>query len=127
MEKLDCLYEDTKYNIISGYKKAKQHSIDYNYTFNIVGYNDYITDEVIGKGGFEHPLDAFYNVLSICVAMAQLDLMDEYFFEDINEYIEKYHNGEYDEYFFDIKEDKKEIDKDIETVLNYYKQYKNTH
>lgn len=126
-ERLDYLYEDSRHDLINKYRRQNEESIRRKFKLNIVNFNDYITDEIIGEEGFKHPLEAFYYILIICVAMADLKLMDEYFFEDINEYIIKYHNGEYDKYFFNIKEDKKEIDKDIETVLNYYKQYKNAH
>lgn len=123
MEKLDYLYEDIRHDLLLTYGRHKKELNN----DNILSFNDYITDEVIGEGGFKHPLEAFYRELSICIAMSELKLMDEQFFEEIAEPIEKYHNGEYDKYFFNIKEDKKEIDKDIETVLAYYKQYKNTH
>lgn len=126
MEKLDYLYSDIRHDMLLRYKSAVQHSIDNNYILNIINYNDYVTDEVIGEGGFKHPIDAFYNVLTICVSMVNFKLMDEYFFKDINNYIKKYHNGEYDKYLFNKEKDKKEIDKDINIVLNYYKKYKDT-
>lgn len=122
-EQLDYLYEDSRNDTLNIYRDHKKQLSN----SNILSFNDYITDDVICEGGFKHPLEAFYHELSICVAMVELKLMDEQFFEEIPEPIEKYHNGEYDKYFFDIKEDKKEIDKDIETVLNYYKQYKNNY
>lgn len=124
MEKLDYLYIDLRDDIISKYKRQKKESIERNFKLNIMNFNDYITDEVIGEEGFKHPLEAFYRELSICLAMVELKLMDEQFFIEISEPIKSYHNGEYDDYFFDKEEDKKELDKDIETVLNYYKDTK---
>ena len=124
MEKLDYLYADERDDLFNIYKHQKESSIKMNFKLNIVNLNDYVTDELIGEGGFKHPLEAFYNVLSICVAMIKIKEMDEYFFEEIIELSEKYKNGEFDNYFFDIENDKKEIDKDLETVLNYYNEYK---
>lgn len=124
MEKLVYLYSEERDDLFNIYKHQKESSIKMNFKLNIVNLNDYVTDELIGEGGFKHPLDTFYNVLSICVAMIKIKEMDEYFFEEIIELLERYKNGEFDKYFFDIETDKKEIDKDLEMVLNYYKKYK---
>lgn len=124
MEKLDYLYTDERDDLLNIYKHQKESSIKMNFKLNIANLNDYVTDEIIGEGGFKHPLEAFYTVLSICLAMVKLKEMDEYLFEEIEETSEKYKNGEFDNYFFDIENDKKEIDKDLETVLNYYNEYK---
>ncbi len=124
MEKLDYLYSDERDDLFNIYKDQKESSIKMNFKLNIANLNDYVTDELIGEGGFKHPLEAFYTVLSICLAMVKLKEMDEYFFEEIIELSEKYKNGEFDNCFFDIEIDKKEIDKDLETVLNYYNEYK---
>lgn len=124
MEKLDYLYADERDDLLKIYDDQKESSIKMNFKLNIANLNDYVTDEIIGEGGFKHPLEAFYNVLSICLAMVKLKEMDEYLFEEVEETVEKYKNGEFDNYFFDIENDKKEIDKDLETVLNYYNEYK---
>lgn len=120
MRKLDYLYSDIRDDLMNTYMDQKENLSN----SNIASFNDYITDDVIGEGGFKHPLDGFYNVLTICLAMNKLNLMDEYFFEDIDDYIKCYNKGEYDNYLFNKKEDKKELDKDIKTVLNYYKKHK---
>mgnify|MGYP001029828524 CR=1 FL=1 len=124
MEKLDYLYSDERDDLFNIYKDQKESSIKMNFKLNIANLNDYVTDELIGEGGFKPPLETFYTVLSICLAMVKLKEMDEYFFEEIIELSEKYKNGEFDNCFFDIETDKKEIDKDLETVLNYYNEYK---
>ena len=124
MEKLDYLYSDERDDLFNIYKDQKESSIKMNFKLNIANLNDYVTDELIGEGGFKHPLEDFYTVLSICLAMVKLKEMDEYFFEEIIELSEKYKNGEFDNCFFDRETDKKEIDKDLETVLNYYNEYK---
>lgn len=124
MEKLDYLYSDERDDLFNIYKDQKESSIKMNFKLNIANLNDYVTDELIGEGGFKPPLETFYTVLSICLAMVKLKEMDEYFFEEIIELSEKYKNGEFDNCFFDIEIDKKEIDKDLETVLNYYNEYK---
>lgn len=126
MEKLDFLYSDERDDLIKIYRHQKKASIDMNFKLNIANLNDYVTDEIIGEEGFKNPIDSFYTVLSICLAMVELKEMDEYFFEELKELIDKYKNGEFDNYFFDIEKDRKEIDKDIETVLNYYNKYKDT-
>ncbi len=126
MEKLDFLYSDERDDLIKIYRHQKKASIDMNFKLNIANLNDYVTDEIIGEEGFKNPIDSFYTVLSICLAMVELKEMDEYFFEELKELIDKYKSGEFDNYFFDIEKDKKEIDKDIETVLNYYNKYKDT-
>lgn len=126
MEKLDFLYTDERDDLLYIYKDQKDSSIQMKFKLNIANLNDYVTDEIIGEAGFEHPLDSFYIILSICFAMVEIKEMDEYFFEELKELIDKYKNGEFDNYFFDIEKDKKEIDKDIETVLNYYNKYKDT-
>lgn len=124
MEKLDYLYSDERDDLFNIYKDQQESSIKMNFKLNIANLNDYVTDELIGEGGFKPPLETFYTVLSICLAMVKLKEMDEYFFEEIIELSEKYKNGEFDNCFFDIETDKKEIDKDLETVLNYYNEYK---
>lgn len=126
MEKLDFLYSDERDDLIKIYRHQKKASIDMNFKLNIANLNDYVTDEIIGEEGFKNPIDSFYTVLSICLAMVELKEMDEYFFEELKELIDKYKSGEFDNYFFDIEKDKKEINKDIETVLNYYNKYKDT-
>ena len=126
MEKLDFLYSDERDDLIKIYRHQKKASIDMNFKLNIANLNDYVTDEIIGEEGFKNPIDSFYTILSICLAMVELKEMDEYFFEELKELIDKYKSGEFDNYFFDIEKDKKEIDKDIETVLNYYNKYKDT-
>ena len=124
MEKLDFFYSEERDDLIKIYRHQKKASIDMNFKLNIANLNDYVTDEIIGEAGFENPIDSFYTVLSICLAMVELKEIDKYFFEEIIELSEKYKNGEFDNCFFDIETDKKEIDKDLETVLNYYNEYK---
>lgn len=120
MEKLDYLYSDLKYDLLCTYRNHNKELSNN----NIMNFNDYVTDDIIGEEGFKHPLEAFYRELSICLAMVELKLMDEQFFIEISEPIKSYHSGEYDNYFFNKKADKKELDKDIEIVLNYYKDTK---
>lgn len=116
--KTDIAYDDVKDQIIGKYLDQR----DRLHNGNIESFNDYITDDVYGEGAFKNEVDAFLHVLPICVALAELKLKDQYFFDEITEMIQKYREGYYDAYFSD-EENKAEIDADIEKVEGYIKNY----
>ena len=114
IEKTNITYGDIRDTLIYKYTHQKENL----HNGNIESYNDYITDEVYGEGAFKNEVDAFLHVLSICVALAELKLKDECFFNDIKEMIAKYKDGDYDNYFADA-ENKANIDTDIAKVEQY--------
>ena len=118
IKKTDIAYNDSRDTIIRKYTHQKEN-LNNN---NIESYNDYITDEVYGEGAFKNEVDEFTLVLPICVALAELRLKDQYFFNKITEMISKYKDGYYDNYFAD-GENKADIDTDIATVEEYIKHY----
>ena len=79
--------------------------------------NDHIIDVDLKKEHFDNPIEEFYNILSMCSYMANNDLYDEYFFETLNEIIEDYNKGIFDDYI----DDKELIDKDIEEIKEHLK------
>lgn len=112
------MYDDVRDTLIHKYTHQKENLTNE----NIENYNDYITDEVYGEGAFKNEVDAFLHVLPICVALTELKLKDQYFFDDIQEMIVKYKNGYYDNYFAE-NENKADIDTDIAIVEEYIKHY----
>lgn len=116
IEKTDIAYDDVKDQIVYKYL----HQRDRLNNGNIESFNDYITDDVYGEGAFRNEVDAFLHVLPICVALAELKLKDQYFFDEIMEMIQKYREGYYDAYFSD-EENKADIDTDITIVEQYIK------
>ena len=118
IEKTDITYDDVRDALIRCYIDQKERL----HNGNIESYNDYITDEVYGEGAFKNEVDAFLHVLPICVALAELKLRDEYFFDEIREMIAQYKDGYFDEYLAD-DENRTDIDTDIATVEEYIKHY----
>ena len=116
IEKTDITYDDVRDALIWKYTHQKERLNNE----NIESYNDYITDEVYGEGAFKNEVDAFLHVLPICVALAELKLKDQYFFDEITEMIQQYKEGYYDAYFSD-EENKTDLDKDIAIVEQYIK------
>lgn len=114
IQKTDITYDDVRDAVIHKYTRQKDNLNN----GNIESYNDYITDEVYGEGAFENEVDAFFHVLPICVALAELKLIDGYFFEKIAEMIARYKDGYYDQYF-DDGESKILIDTDVAKVEEY--------
>lgn len=119
IEKTDITYDDIRDTLIRKYTTDQRERLN---NENIESYNDYITDEVYGEGAFKNEVDAFLHILPICVALAGLKLIDQYFFDEIQEMIGKYKDGYYDNYFAD-DENKADIDTDITTVEEYIKHY----
>lgn len=115
IKKTDITYDDVRDTLIRKYTTDQKERLN---NGNIESYNDYITDEVYGEGAFKNEVDAFLHILPICVALAELKLIDQYFFEEIKEMIGKYKDGYYDEYLAD-GENKADIDTDISTVEQY--------
>ena len=107
-------YDDVRDTLIRKYTRQKENLTNE----NIESYNDYITDEVYGEGAFKNEVDEFLHVLPICVALAELKLKDQYFFDQIQEMITQYKDGYYDNYFAD-DENKADIDTDIAIVEQY--------
>lgn len=116
IKKTDITYDDIKDTLIRKYTDQKQRLNNE----NIESYNDYITDEVYGEEAFKNEAEAFLLILSICVALTELKLKDQYFFDEIQEMITKYKNGYYNNYLAD-DENKVDIDTDISTVEQYIK------
>ena len=114
IEKTDITYDDVRDSNIRLYTSQKERLNNK----NIESFNDYITDDVMGEGAFKNEVDDFLNTLSICVALAELKLKDQDFFDDIAEMIQKYKDGYYDPYFSD-EENKAEIDTDVAIVEEY--------
>ena len=114
IEKTDITYANIRDGLVRKYTSQKENL----HNGNIESYNDYITDEVCGEGAFANDVDAFLHVLSICVALTEFGLKDEYFFSDIQKMILKYKSGYYDEYFAD-GENKTDIETDITAVEKY--------
>lgn len=114
IEKTDITYDDVKDQIIDKYLDQRERLNN----GNIESFNDYITDDVYGEGSFKNEVDDFLHVLPICVALAELKLKDQDFFDDIAEMIQKYKDGYYDPYFSD-EENKAEIDTDVAIVEEY--------
>ncbi len=115
IKKTDITYDDIRDTLIRNYTTDQKERLN---NENIESYNDYITDEVYGEGAFKNEVDAFLHVLPICVALAELKLKDQYFFDEIQEMISQYKNGYFDPYFAD-DEKKADIDTDIATVERY--------
>ena len=115
IKKTDITYDDVRDTLIRKYTTDQKNRLN---NENIESYNDYITDEVYGEGAFKNEVDAFLHVLPICVALAELKLKDQYFFDEIQEMIGKYKNGYFDNYF-DDNENKVIIDTDIAKVEQY--------
>ena len=118
IEKTDITYDDVRDTMISKYTSQKENL----HNGNIESFNDYITDDVYGEGAFKNEVDAFLHVLPICVALAELKLVDAYFFDEITEMIAQYKDGYFDPYF-DDGEDKALIDTDISKVEEHMKNY----
>lgn len=116
IEKLNHTYDDVKDGIITVYRSHKETLNQ----ANIEANNDYMTDELLGQKAFENELDEFFNVLSICISMVELQLYDGYYFDEIQEMISKYKDGYFDEYLAD-DENKADIDTDIAKVEQYIK------
>ena len=114
IKKTDITYDDVRDTLIRKYTHQKENLTNE----NIESYNDYITDDVYGEGAFKNEVDEFLHVLPICVALAELKLKDQYFFDDIAVMIRKYRDGYYDAYFSD-EENRIEIENDIVTVEKY--------
>lgn len=114
--KMEYPYDDIKDWVISKYRYQKEN-LNNN---NIQGFNDYITDEEMGADSFENEVHEFLNVLCICIALAELKLNDNFFFNKIVEMIKKYKAGYYDDYLHD-DENKKDIDTDIVKIEQYIK------
>jgi hypothetical protein len=114
IKKTDITYDDVRDSLIRKYTHQKERLNN----GNIESYNDYITDEICGEGAFKNEVDAFLHILSICVALAELKLKDQYFFDELKEMIGKYKDGYFDKYFTD-DENKADIDADIAKVEQY--------
>lgn len=114
IKKTDITYDDIRDTLIRKYTSQKE-SLN---NENIESYNDYITDEVYGEGAFNNEVDAFLHVLAICMALAELKLKDQYFFDEIQEMIGKYKDGYFNDYLAD-NENKADIDTDISKVEEY--------
>ena len=114
IEKTDIAYDDVRDTLIHKYTRQKENLNDK----NIESYNDYITDEVYGEGAFKNEVDAFLHVLPICVALAELQLKDKVFFDDITKMIRLYKDGYFDNYMVE-GENKSVIDADIKKVEQY--------
>lgn len=118
IQKTDITYDDVRDTLIRKYTSQRENLNN----GNIASYNDYITDEVYGEGAFSNEVDALFHVLAICVALAELKLTDQYFFDEITKIASKYKEGYYDAYF-DVGEDKTIIDADIKNVEGFIKNY----
>ncbi len=116
IEKTDISYDDVKDWVMLKYRNQGQRLTNN----NIQGFNDYITDEEMGEESFKNEVEAFLNVLSICSALAELKLKDQYFFDEIAEMIQQYRESYYDAYFSE-EENKAEIEADIAIVEKYIK------
>ena len=114
MNKVSILYKDRKNEINIFYNKYRDIDID-----NIQDINDKIVDIHLKKENFEHPLEEFYNIVSMCSYMIDNDLYDEYYFNTFEEILEDYNKGSLDEFFLDINNDKKEIEEDIHKINEY--------
>ena len=116
IKKVDYSYSEIRGSRINYYIDQKENLNNK----NIESYNDYITDEVIGKYGFLNEIEEFFNILAICVGMAKINCYDEYIFNEIKIMIEKYKNKQYDKYLYDLN-DKETINSDINTIEIYLK------
>ena len=114
MNKVSTSYKSRRDEIFGYYKKYKKVDMD-----NILDINDKVVDKHIKKENFEHPLEEFYNMVSMCLYMIENDLYDEYFFDTYEDILEEYDEGNFDDYFLDIKEDKKLLDDDIYKINEY--------
>lgn len=114
IKKTDITYDDIRDTLIRKYTSQKERLNNK----NIESYNDYITDEVYGEGAFKNEVDSFLHVLAMCVALVELKLKDQYFFDEIQEMIGKYKNGYFNDYLAD-DENKADIDTDLSTVEQY--------
>lgn len=112
--KMEYPYDDIKDWVIRKYRGQKEN-LNNN---NIKGFNDYITDEEMGADTFKNEAHEFLNILCICVALVELKLYDDYFFNKIVKLVKKYKEGYYDVYLSD-DENKVDIDTDIATVEQY--------
>lgn len=114
LEKMEYPYDDIKDWVIRKYRGQRENLTNE----NVQGFNDYITDEEMGAYSFKNEIHEFFNVLCICVALAELKLKDQYFFDKIAEMIPKYRNGYFDAYLSD-DENRSDIDTDIAIVEEY--------
>ena len=116
IKKIDFTYEDATDDILDDYLDQKERlSND-----NIESFNDYITDDVIGEGGFKNEVVEFFNILAICLAMVELKLYDKYFFDEIAEMIGKYKDGYYNNYLAD-NENIAQLDTNVAKIEQYIK------
>lgn len=115
IKKTKITYDDVRDTLIRKYTTDQKERLN---NENIESYNDYITDEVYGEEAFKNEVDAFLHVLPICVALAELKLKDQYFFDEVKEMISSYKDGYYDDYLAD-GENKAVIDTDISKVEQY--------
>ena len=113
MKKVSVLYSDRKNQINKFYNRYKNIDLD-----NIQDVNDKIVDIHLKKENFEHPLEEFFNIMAMCSYMIDNDLYDEYFFNTYEDILEEYDEGNYDDYFLDIK-DKKDVDEEIYKINEY--------
>jgi hypothetical protein len=114
--KMEYPYDDIKDWVISKYRNQREN-LNNN---NIQDFNDYITDEEMGAETFKNEVHEFLNVLCICVALVELKLKDQYFFDKVVDMIKKYKEGYYDAYL-STGENKTDIDTDTAIVEQYIK------
>ena len=115
MNKVNVLYKIRKEEIFGFYSNFNKINVD-----NIEDVNDHIIDVDLKKEQFDHPLEEFFNTVSMCMYMIENDLYDEYFFTAYKEILEDYNNHEFDDAFIS-EEDKKYLDSDIEELNDYLK------
>ena len=114
MNKVNILYSVRKNEIYGFYNQYKKIDAD-----SIQDINDKIVDVHLKKEHFEKPLEEFYNIVSMCSYMIDNNLYDEYFFETYDEILEEYKNGDFDDDFLDINEDKRTLGEDIYKINEY--------
>ena len=114
MGKVNVLFKDRKDEIYKYYSKYKDIDMD-----SIIDVNDKIVDVHLKKENFEHPLEEFYNIVSMCSYMIDNDLYDEYFFNTYDEILEEYDEGNFDESFLDLNKDKKDLSDEIYKINEY--------
>ena len=114
IKKINFTYEDATGDIIGNYLDQKERLSN----ANIESFNDYITDDVIGEGGFKNEVVEFFNILAICLAMVELKLYDKYFFDEIQEIISKYKDGYFNNYLAD-NENTTLLDTNVSKVEQY--------
>ena len=114
MKKVNVLFKDRKDEIYNFYSKYKDIDMD-----SILDINDKIVDMHLKKENFEHPLEEFYNIVSMCSYMIDNDLYDEYFFNTYDEILEESAEGKFDESFLDLNKDKKDLSDEIHKINEY--------